>query len=82
MDKPSPLQMRRPWLRAVFGIVGILIFSLYIVWDADNESMPTLTQEKKTENLHNLGNLSPQPTGLDQELLTTVRKLQQLQDRD
>jgi len=80
MDNPSNLQKKRPWMRAVFGIFGIFVLSLYVIWDADNEKKIALTQAKKTEDLQKRGNLSPYQTGIYKELITHIRKLQKFRD--
>ena len=56
MDKHTISKNLSSWIRAVSGAIGILLLSVFVLWNNENEKSSTLTQETKTNEMRNLEN--------------------------
>ena len=59
MDKHTISENTSSWIRAVSGASGILLLSVFVLWNSEDEKSSTLTQETKTNEMRNLENPSP-----------------------
>ena len=53
MDKHTISKNLSSWIRAVSGAIGILLLSVFVLWNNENEKSSTLTQETKTNEIRN-----------------------------
>ena len=56
MDKHTSSENISSWIRAASAAIGVLLFSVYVLWNSENEKSSTLTQETKTNEMRNLEN--------------------------
>jgi hypothetical protein len=76
MDKHPSSENISSWIRAASAAIGVLLFSVYVLWNSENEKSSTLTQETKTKEMRNLENPSPDQAESERKLTVEIQKLQ------
>ncbi len=76
MDKHTISENLSSWIRVVSGAIGILLLSVFVLWNNENEKSSTLTQETKTEEMRNLENLPPDEAELAEKQAVEIKKVQ------
>ena len=61
---------------AASAAIGVLLFSVYVLWNSENEKSSTLTQETKTKEMRNLENPSPDQADSEERLKVEIQKVQ------
>ena len=76
MDKHTSSENISSWIRAAAGAIGVLLLSVFVMLNSDNEKSSTLTQETKTKEMRNLENLSPDQAESEEKLTVEIQKVQ------
>ena len=76
MDKNTISENLSSWIRVVSGAIGILLLSVFVLWNNENEKSSTLTQKTKTKEMRNLENLSPDEAELAEKQAAEIKKVQ------
>lgn len=58
MDKQNISETLSSWIRAVSGAIGVLLLTVFVLWNNENEKSSEFTQETKTYEMQNDENLS------------------------
>ena len=51
MDRPTISENLSSWLRAVSGAIGILLLTVFVLWNSQDEKSSTFTQETQTNEI-------------------------------
>ena len=76
MDKHSIPENLSLWIRTVSGAIGILLLSVFVLWNSENEKSSTLTQETKTKEMQNLENLFTDQEESEEKMAVEIKKVQ------
>ncbi len=76
MDKHTISENLSSWIRVVSGAIGILLLSVFVLWNNENEKNSTPTQETKTEEMRNLENPPPDEAELAENPAAEIKKVQ------
>ena len=76
MDKNSIPENLSLWIRTVSGAIGILLLSVFVLWNSENEKSSTLTQETKTKEMQNLENLFTDQEESEEKMAVEIKKVQ------
>jgi len=76
MDKHTISKNLSSWIRAVSGAIGILLLSVFVLWNNENEKSSTLTQETKTNEMRNLENPSIDEAESEEKPTDEIQKVQ------
>ena len=59
MDRLTISENLSSWIRAVSGAVGILLLSVFVLWNNVDKKGSTFTQETQTKEIQKIENSSP-----------------------
>ena len=76
MDKHTISDNLSSWIRAISGAIGILLLSVFVLWNNESEKNSTLTHETKTKEMRNPENLSPDEAELAEKQAVEIKKVQ------
>jgi hypothetical protein len=74
MDKHTISENQSSWIRAASGAIGVLLLSVYVLSNSDNEKSSTLAQEAKTAEMRNIEKPSPDRIESEEKLTVDVKK--------
>ena len=58
MDKQNVSENLSSWIRTISGAIGVLLLTVFVLWNNENEKSYKFTQETKTYEMQNDENLS------------------------
>ena len=76
MDKHTSSENISSWIRAASAAIGVLLLSVFVLLNSENEKSSTLTQETKTKEMRILENPSPIQAESEKELMAEIEKVQ------
>ena len=75
MNKHTISEKQSSWIRAASGAIGVLLLSVFVLTNSDNEKSSTLAHEAKTVEMRNIENPSPDQVGSEEKLTVDVKKV-------
>jgi len=76
MDKHPSSENISAWIRVAAAAIGVLLLSVFVMLNSENEKSSTLTQETKTKEMRNLENPSPDQADSEERLKVEIQKVQ------
>ena len=76
MDKHTSSENISSWIRVAAAAIGVLLLSVFVMLNSENEKSSTLTQETKTKEMRNLENPSPDQADSEEKLAVEIQKIQ------
>ena len=76
MDKHTSSDSISSWIRAASAAIGVLLLSVFVLSNSENEKSSTLTQETKTKEMRNLENPSPDQAESEKKPTVEIQKIQ------
>jgi hypothetical protein len=82
MDKHTSSENISSWIRAASAAIGVLLLSVFVMSNSENEKSSTLTKETKTKEMRNLENLSPDQAESEEKLTkeTKTKEMRNLEN--
>ena len=74
MDKHTSSENISSWIRAASAAIGVLLLSVFVLSNGDNEKSSILTQETKIKEMRNLENPSPDQAESEEKLTVEIQK--------
>ena len=76
MDKHTSSENISSWIRAASAAIGVLLLSVFVLSNGENEKSFTPIQETKTKKMRNQENPSPDQAESERKLTVEIQKLQ------
>ena len=76
MDKHTSSENISSWIRAASAAIGVLLLSVFVLSNSENEKSFTPIQETKTKKMRNQENPSPDQAESERKLTVEIQKLQ------
>ena len=76
MDKHTSSENISSWIRAASAAIGVLLLSVFVLSNSENEKSFTLTQETKTKEMRISENPSPYQEEIEEKLMVEIEKVQ------
>jgi len=73
MDKHTSSENISSWIRAASAAIGVLLLSVFVLSNSENEKSSTLTQEARTKEMRNLANPSPDQAESEEKLTVEIQ---------